>query len=67
MHPVLLQQVVFWGQDGQTRFQSAKDELAYLFRLIFAESFEIAYFTCFLPIKFIKSTLNGHNDEVYVD
>ena len=36
-------------------------------KIIVFEAFEIAYLTCFLPIKFVKSTLVTPSEEVYID
>lgn len=38
-----------------------------MIKLIIFESFEIGYLTCFLPIKFVKSTLKYGVEEVYID
>ena len=41
--------------------------MSHLFKMIVFEAFEIAYITCFLPIKFVKSTLVSPTDEVYIN
>ena len=41
--------------------------MTHLFKMVVFEAFEIAYITCFLPIKFVKSTLISPNEEVYIN
>lgn len=67
LHPLLLHQVVFWGCSTNQRFQTANQELIHLLKIVVFESFEVAYLTCFLPVKFVKSTLLNPSEEVFID
>ena len=40
------------------RYATAKDELQYLMKTILFNSFQITYFTGFLPVKFIRADSN---------
>lgn len=48
------------------RYNSAKDELSYALRSIYFTSVEVAYYTGFLPVKFIKNNTQLHFDSTMV-
>ena len=62
--PWLLRKVVFWQQEN--RFGAATSELLFLVKLILTETFEVAYFATYLPIKFLKSTFVTEA-EIYIE
>ena len=62
--PWLLRKVVFWQQEN--RFGAATSELLFIVKLILTESFEVAYFATYLPIKFLRSIFVTEAD-IYID